>query len=60
MYRLYKKYIEPYKDKYVFETTEEALQDLMVTPRRVFMTSAESLLSYPLYRCQIVFPWKSR
>ena len=31
--QLYYNYIEPYKDDYLFATNEEALADLMVTPR---------------------------
>ncbi len=56
--RIYVKYIEPYIDKYTFNTVQEALQEVMVTPKRTFLTNLNN--GYPQYQCHLLVAWKSR
>ncbi len=60
MNRLYKKIIEPYKNKYIFETMDSALENLMVTPRRALLTNAEQIHTFSEYKCQLTIPWQTR
>ncbi len=58
--RIFVKYIEPYIDKYIFDTVEEALHEVVVTPRRTFLTFLSILSSFPQYQCHLLVAWKSR
>ncbi len=58
--RIYVQYIEPYIDKYTFDTVEEALHEVVFTPKRTFLTYLNILSSYPQYQCHLLVAWKSR
>ncbi len=60
MRELFAKFIEPYVDQYVFDTSKEALAELMLTPKRAYLMSEEGLNNYPEYRCHVATAWKTR
>ncbi len=57
--KLYVKYILPYLNDYEFESVEDALHEIMVTPYRTLFMTIEGLHSFPQYYCHMKAAWKS-